>query len=326
MHLNRQGIKPPRSQDKAHARHARPAAVIFTDGVLKDLLKNQSYLGKVLVDGQLIDGQHPALIDAVTWDRCQANRLRNRRRTSNTWTRYSYPLTPVLACGRCGGRMHGEMSRNGGRGTVRLYYGCTDRRRWLARNPDAPRCNAPWVRAVGAETALRDELRRCLPSAELNEAYRERLRQATEKARDPQKVTAAAVKRLDQQLARAQFLFELGEYDQETFMGRRGAINQEKLRLREQAATHRGADDFRWRESQIVDLIQVWEHADASQRARLIASIFERIEADTSTDRQVKLVAVPRADWKPFFERVVHERETRLELATSTLGRSRSTN
>lgn len=38
----------------------------------------------------------------------------------------------------------------------------------------------------------------------------------------------------------------------------------------------------------------------------------------------VKVVAVPREGWRRFFEYVVLERETGLEPATSTLGRSRS--
>jgi hypothetical protein len=37
-----------------------------TGDVLKDLFDNPSYIGKVRVDGQLIEGKHPALIDEAT--------------------------------------------------------------------------------------------------------------------------------------------------------------------------------------------------------------------------------------------------------------------
>jgi hypothetical protein len=56
-----------------------PAAVIFTGDVLKDILDNPSYLGKVKIDGQLIEAKHPALIDEVTWTSCLEVRRRNRR-------------------------------------------------------------------------------------------------------------------------------------------------------------------------------------------------------------------------------------------------------
>jgi Recombinase len=95
---------------KRGGNHSRPAAVVFTGDVLKDILGNPSYRGKVLVDGVLVEGKHPPLIDEATWEACAAVRTRNQRRTSKTWTRHSYPLTPLLYRGLCGGPMHGEAS------------------------------------------------------------------------------------------------------------------------------------------------------------------------------------------------------------------------
>jgi len=47
-HLNRNGIRPARGDGKAN--HNRPKAIIFTGDVLKDLIGNPSYAGKVLID------------------------------------------------------------------------------------------------------------------------------------------------------------------------------------------------------------------------------------------------------------------------------------
>ena len=63
--LNRNGIRPFRGDDKTN--HNRPKAIIFTGDVLKDLIGNPSYAGKVLVEGELIEGLHPALVDEATW-------------------------------------------------------------------------------------------------------------------------------------------------------------------------------------------------------------------------------------------------------------------
>ena len=65
----------------------------------------------------------------------------------------------------------------------------------------------------------------------------------------------------------------------------------------------------------------------------MVAGIFTGIEANTLANGRVNLMAVPRPSWKPFLERVVptrtqaeNQRETSLELATSTLATLRSTN
>jgi hypothetical protein len=47
----------------------------------------------------------------------------------------------------------------------------------------------------------RDELRYCLPAAEINDRYRVELRRGLQKIFDPQKVTQTALKRLDEKLA-----------------------------------------------------------------------------------------------------------------------------
>ncbi len=225
-HLNREGLRPPRGPEKA--KHNRPPALIFTGDVLKDMLRNPTYLGKVSVDGRLVEGRHPALVDQATWDKCAAVRTRNFRRKTTTWTRYPYPLKQILRCGRCGSRMRGEAQASGGYRTVRLYYSCGARRRWSARHPEAHRCDARFVRAAELEEAVREELRHCLPTAELNAAYRERLRRGLGKARDPQKVTATAIERIDAQLSRVKQMYEWGHIDTDEYMGKLGRLNEEK--------------------------------------------------------------------------------------------------
>src|SRR2546428_2579264 len=83
--LNLRGVRTPRNLGRGHNRQA---AVIYTDGVLKDLLNNPSYLSRIRLDGELVDGAHPALVDQETFDRCQAIRTRNSKRMKRTFTRY----------------------------------------------------------------------------------------------------------------------------------------------------------------------------------------------------------------------------------------------
>jgi hypothetical protein len=205
-----------------------------------------------------------------------------------------------------------------------------------------------------------------------------------------------AIRRLDAQLDRVRRLFELGEYDEETFILKRAEITDEQARLREQAEALQGRDNAEWCRAQLFDLLDAWDAAEGAQRTTMLSGLFERIEAHIAvpdpgtkfrTKRQadavarlladhgheiewvrrnfgaqremtwnvrlangtevhnaagverlglavpraawpavgrVQVTAVPKEGWRRFFEYVPLERETGLEPATSTLGRSRS--
>ena len=159
----------------------------------------------------------------------------------------------------------------------------------------------------------------------MHAAFREQLSRSLNRTHDPLALTEAAIRRLDQQLARSRRLYEFGEYDWDTFITKRAQIQQEQQRLRNEAAAAPSVDDADWCRAQILDLLAAWEAADDGQRSRLLASLFDSIEAEALPDRRLKLTAIPRGAWQRFFQVVVLERETGLEPATSTLGRLHST-
>jgi site-specific DNA recombinase len=319
-HLNRLGIRPFRGENKAN--HNRPKAIIFTGDVLKDVVGNSSYMGKVLVEGELIEGLHPALVDEQTWRACQEVKRRNVRRTSKAWTKHTYPLTPILLCARCGGPMHGEATSR--RGRIHRYYGChAARRNRSAVRPSGPTCDARMFKSEILEEAIHHELSRFVPTDEMHEAIRSRLRNAG-RTSAPRKTAATPTRRLFEQLERAKRLFEYGEYDWETFCARKDEIQQQLRQLAEAAAKPETVD-LDWCEVQLMDLVAAWEAADSGQRSRLVAGIFEQLEAEALPDDTIRVVAVPREAWRPFFAGLVLERETGFEPATSTLARSRST-
>ena len=172
------------------------------------------------------------------------------------------------------------------------------------------------------EDAIHHELSQLVPSGEMHAALRNRLRSAG-RPNASRKSTAAAIQRIESQLDRARRLFEYGEYDWDTFCKRRRELSEQKRQL--ENATEKVTLDVEWCESQLVDFSRVWEAADSSQRERLVAGIFEHLEAEALPEGSLRVVAVPREAWKPFFECLVLERETGFEPATSTLARSRST-
>jgi site-specific DNA recombinase len=64
----------------------------------------------------------PALIDPETWERAQAQLVRNRERAQRHNTQHRYLLRSLLVCGRCGRRMVGTWSAQGGRYICALRY------------------------------------------------------------------------------------------------------------------------------------------------------------------------------------------------------------
>ena len=125
----------------------------------------------------------------------------------------------------------------------------------------------------------------------------------------------AVMKRLEDQLDRARRLYEYGEYDWETFCKRRDELDERKRQIANASETE--TVDLEWCESQLVDFSRVWQAADSSQ--------CKHLEAEALPEGSLRVVAVPREAWRPFFECLVLERETGFEPATSTLARSRST-
>ncbi len=134
-----------------------------------------------------------------------------------------------------------------------------------------------------------------------------------------------AIRHLDEQLERARRLYEFGEYDWDTFSARSAEIKEQQRQLSE-AAAGPDAFDLSWCETQLLDLVSAWEAADPGQRSRLVAGIFDQLEAELLPEGRIRVVAIPKQAWKPFFEGLVVERETGFEPATSTLARLRSTN
>jgi site-specific DNA recombinase len=64
----------------------------------------------------------PALIDPETWERAQAQLVRNRERAQRHNTQHRYLLRSLLVCARCGRRMVGTWSAQGGRYIYALRY------------------------------------------------------------------------------------------------------------------------------------------------------------------------------------------------------------
>lgn len=72
------------------------------DKHITNILDRITYLGKINFRGEILEGQHEAIIDEETWN--MVHQERKKRSTKNVVSS-SYLLTGLLYCGKCGARM-----------------------------------------------------------------------------------------------------------------------------------------------------------------------------------------------------------------------------
>lgn len=104
---------------------------VASDKHITSILDRVTYLGKICYKGEILDGQHEALIDEATWNKVQAER--KKRSTKNAVTS-SYLLTGLIYCGKCGARMrYQRWGKNG----LKIYcYSQQTSKPGLIRDPD----------------------------------------------------------------------------------------------------------------------------------------------------------------------------------------------
>lgn len=125
---------------------------VASDRHITQILDRVTYLGKICYKGEIIEGQHEAIIDEETWHRVQAER--QRRSTKNTVTS-TYLLTGLLYCGKCGAKMrYQKWTKN----TAKIYcYSQQKTKKNLIKDPncDNSRANADEVESVVLEDLFR---------------------------------------------------------------------------------------------------------------------------------------------------------------------------
>jgi DNA invertase Pin-like site-specific DNA recombinase len=163
---------------------ARGGPQPFTRDSVRELLMRVFYTGRVPYFGTttrgaklkrrhpavLHRGQHPALIEIDTFDRCQEIRGRRSRpsRVASNKSQSSFPLTGLLVCGECGGHMIGAH--------------CHGERRYLcnARIQHRVRCAQPSVSAESIEATIVG----LLSNLKWSDDWREQWKQSLESAWD----------------------------------------------------------------------------------------------------------------------------------------------
>jgi len=113
----------------------------WAQATIKRTLGRKLYLG-VLEDreGNEVEGKHPAIIDRATFDRVQAMRRHQSRKTGGRFNSGSHLMTRgLLKCGKCGSTMYPRVNRG------RSVYYCGGRLQWGTDFCDQHSLDAPLV-------------------------------------------------------------------------------------------------------------------------------------------------------------------------------------
>ncbi len=102
---------------------ARTKARSFDHSIIRDMLSRPLYLGKLVNNGVIVEGQHEAIIEPDTWYAVQ--RERDRRRDGLTPVG-EYLLTGLLQCSQCGGPIvHVKRkAKTAGKDYIYEFYAC----------------------------------------------------------------------------------------------------------------------------------------------------------------------------------------------------------
>lgn len=288
QHLNELGIRPPRSPN---FRNNRPPSQLFTADVLKDILSNPRYMGRVPArNGSAYPANYQALVDQETWNACERVRFQHRRVRQTARRRTSsYLVTGVLRCGRCGSTMSGQTWKSDKtHSKPRRSYTC-----YLRRTAGA--CDMPSVPQDLVEADLLDVLRTVAMPEGLAAAVDAAV--AASVAGDDPKSRKKSMSALDARLERLRETYELGDISRDDYLTRRDTVNLERKTLE----TSKPQPVFVRQRTMLATLVDDWEFLDESDRRALVSEVFEEIRATEAGIEEF----LPRERWKDYMRAVV---------------------
>lgn len=204
------------------AGHRTQSGRPWSFGSVDAILRNPAYAGRLVRyrdrsaahyyehasdDGHVDLGQHlPALVDPALFDQLQEHRSRRFHGSRHDRRMRAYPLSGVLRCRRCGGRMTGYASGHGTR-----YYRCTSKARFRT-------CDAPGIASRDAEAAFAEWLSsHRLPDDWRTAIARTRVTRQGKVERDRRQV-------LEGRLAKLRELYEWGDIAKDDYLRRSAEI------------------------------------------------------------------------------------------------------
>lgn len=106
---------------------------VANDQHITAILDRITYLGKICYRGEVLEGQHEAIIDEDTWNKVQIER---KKRSTKSVVTSTYLLTGLIYCARCGAKMRYQ---RWGKDSVKIY--CYSQEKSKPHLIKDPNCN-----------------------------------------------------------------------------------------------------------------------------------------------------------------------------------------
>jgi site-specific DNA recombinase len=289
--LNEQGMLP------RGARLPTGKKPLWTKEAISRVLRSPLYAGFITLGEERCAGEHPALVEATTFDAAQAILRGSERDVSHGGFNHDYLLRGLLRCGECGAALTPGSTRRGDQ--LYRYYRCTAR-----SNVGVKACHSSPVPGPAIEDYVIERIRHVATDPAFIDGTKVALEQRINVRRE-------AAEMLCQKLpSRVATLSSLASKLAEQLTQLEGRarelvaqkLNIESEKLGEAESQLAGAKQERehlagivaetaWVTNALADFSKVWEVLTVPNRGRLLRALIDRITVDEPSGRiEIRLV------------------------------------
>lgn len=283
--LNEEGKLPRGSRMK------EGSPLRWTSSSLGPVLRNPIYAGLIMCGEEVVQGQHPAIVDGALFQRVQRILEGNERDLKFHGVNHDYVLRGLLKCGLCKQAMTTASTRHA-RKSYR-YYRCS------RKDKHGPsECGAAPLSAEAIEGYVVDQLAAAGLDGALGrqvetellarlKARRAELKEARAKLPGPIATHSANAARLVEELTRLEGRArELVEAKLNTETQKLGAAEQQLAEAERALERVESAErETRGVIAALQDFKEVWEMMTPENRGRMLRALVDRVEVDRRSGR-----------------------------------------
>ncbi len=255
---------------------------------VRDFLQNEFYLGYVKYKGDLLPGQHDAIISQELFDRCQKMRAKRRAAPRRHAKRFkTYVLSGLARCERCGETLRAQSSRD-----YRYYRDMSNTRGLQCADSGT---------SVNAELA-EEQIGNIMRQLRLPEQWQSQIREALVSGDERQKLLDRK-QYLEGKLSRLGLSFADGVISEQVY-------THEKETLQAELATIVIPENVAVLDAGLYldTLRDLWEHATLEEQKEICDSVLQSLYYDLRDKRITRLV--PKPAFLPLFREIQGLTET----------------
>ena len=248
------------------------------------ILKNRTYCGYQLYNGEWFPAAHEAIIDEDTYEKAQSIIAEKKKRYDESGARngigaVSTHLAGIVFCARCGAR-YSKYTTGNKKSGIHINYGCYSKHKKVPYMIKDPNCRNKSYRVEELDTIIFNEIKKL----KIDPDYVKMVKQATDNTGTAQRIhaTQAQIKTITAQVSRFMDLYGTGIFTVDELDEKTKPLISQREKL--QAELERLQKETQVTAQQVNDMIESFEEAlkygDLQQRRTIIESLIKRIDID----------------------------------------------